>query len=75
MDFNFTSSSSLSQLDSSFCFWLNVDLISRLVSHSQTVQNGMKLTGYLGGSSKQIDHGKYFNGGLELFMVHYTQRT
>ena len=35
----------------------------------------MKLTGYLGGSSKQIDHGKYFNGGLELFMVHYIQRT
>ena len=35
----------------------------------------MKLTGYLGGSSKQIDHGKYFNGGLELFMVHYTQCT
>ena len=78
MDFNFTSSSSLSQSDSSFCFWLNSELISRLVSHSQTARNGLESIGYfltVGGSSKQIDHGKYSTGGLELFMVHYTQRT
>ena len=50
-----------------FCFWLNSELISRLVSHSQTARNGIKLIVYLlnvGGSSKQIDHGKYFNGGF-----------
>ena len=37
------------------------------MSHSQTAWNGIKFDGYLsnvGGSSKQIDHGKYYNGTI-----------